>query len=650
MVRVFLCLLGSTVFTALAASTNEVDHLINQLGAEAFKERKAASDTLWKMGIDVVPKLERAMTHDDPEVKIRASVVVEKLTGGDIPGLAKKTREILKRFHDSVDDQRDEAFDELIGQPKGVEVAWILVRYHLEDPEPAVREASVNLRERARRHILAGELDEAESCLRLRAKGPYTRSPQDFAVFLALLPEDRAVREEAPEIMARRALVRGELDTVLEHAEPGDARHETVLRMRNDWRQLASMHEKNYDKDDIRDLGLRASYHRLAGSAERHQQALDDLQAHAANQFDADEIWYAAEAFLLNDQFKKGIAVLADHGDYRAVDLAWRISDYQTILDFKEDGLSDEEREKLAFVQRRIKNPDPYKRPEPKEPPEKEELSAFANLVLETDPQTEADWLPLKRWALADHKSWHRGIRSVRDQLTEKQLAFAYDWSLQSSLADDWGHFDVLRKCHWLRSVEAGDFREAQNRFERHRIPLHVERFKYNEPYYYLTASAEIFHLNTLRAIKEDRREDLPRLMEEAAPLLVNYNLKFHRDLRKRGHGDVGEMMLDHHRRYLKSQIKHFPNCASLLNSYAWNVAISGKDFETGLAFSERSLELIPGHPQFLDTKAELLFQLKRDKEALAILGQAIDILPDNEYYQRQRKRMKAGEREVLPE
>lgn len=661
MTRVILLFLIFTAVSGFAAATNEVDQLIGQLGANSYKAREAASTALWKMGIDALPQLERAMTDDDPEVRVRATNVRKLLAGGNIPGLSNELRDILKRFHASEGDKQKEVFAELIGQPQGLAVAWILVTYHFEDPQPAVSKASGKLRIRARKHIVEGELDSAESCLRLRVIGGYSRAPADLAVFLALLPEEaekaekekaekeKKAAEEDPEVMVRRALVRDELDTVLEHAEAGDALHETVLRMRNDWQQLASMKEKTFDKDDIRDLGLRASYHRMAGSPERHKQALADLQNHAAQQVDKDDVWYAAEAFFLNDKFREGIKVLADHGDYRAVDLAWRTSDMQTILDFKEDGLSDSEREKLAKVQKRIMDPDPYEGPKPKTSSQKD-LSEFAWMVVESDPQTEADWLPLKRWALADHRTWHRGITAVKENFTAEQSGIAHDWSLRCGLADDWGHIDALRKWHWHRAVEAGDFREAENLFNRHRLALHVEKFKYNQPYYYLTATAETFFLKVLRAIDEDRREDLPALMKEFAPILVNWNTKFSRELRKRGHGDVADMMLDEHRRYLKTQLERFPNCASLHNSYGWNLAISGKDFEVGLASNERALELVPNRPKFYDTKAELLFQLKRDKEAFEALQKALDVFPDSTYYNRQLKRFKAGDRDVLPE
>lgn len=88
---------------------------------------------------------------------------------------------------------------------------------------------------------------------------------------------------------------------------------------------------------------------------------------------------------------------------------------------------------------------------------------------------------------------------------------------------------------------------------------------------------------------------------------------------------------------------------AGELNEIAWLTATEGKpaaaDLEAALRLAEKAVELTERtQPQVLDTLAEVLFQLGRVEEALAVIQEAILLDPGQSYYTEQRRRF-LGER-----
>ena len=79
----------------------------------------------------------------------------------------------------------------------------------------------------------------------------------------------------------------------------------------------------------------------------------------------------------------------------------------------------------------------------------------------------------------------------------------------------------------------------------------------------------------------------------------------------------------------------------STLNQYAWRMTELGVNYEDALSKSSLAIELSADNlslqSYILDTKAELLWLLGRNKEALEIIDIAIKIDPQSEYFKEQK-------------
>jgi hypothetical protein len=73
-----LAMLG-THATASAVEVATVEHLVRELGNEAFDEREAASQALRQIGEPALSALRRAALNEDPEIRRRASELVTEI-------------------------------------------------------------------------------------------------------------------------------------------------------------------------------------------------------------------------------------------------------------------------------------------------------------------------------------------------------------------------------------------------------------------------------------------------------------------------------------------------------------------------------------------------------------------------------------------
>jgi tetratricopeptide (TPR) repeat protein len=91
------------------------------------------------------------------------------------------------------------------------------------------------------------------------------------------------------------------------------------------------------------------------------------------------------------------------------------------------------------------------------------------------------------------------------------------------------------------------------------------------------------------------------------------------------------------------------PQSAEAHNNLAWLCAITRRQLETGLVHAQKAVALAPKTAAYLDTLAEVEFQLGRPKHALELIKQAVELAPDFEYFQQQQARMQKGDRASFP-
>lgn len=90
--------------------------------------------------------------------------------------------------------------------------------------------------------------------------------------------------------------------------------------------------------------------------------------------------------------------------------------------------------------------------------------------------------------------------------------------------------------------------------------------------------------------------------------------------------------------------IRDYPGCAWANNQLAWLAGCCRRDLEQGLKHARKAVELSPKTAGYYDTLAEVLFQMGKKDEAIAAEKQALKISPKREYYQKQLKRLEAGD------
>ena len=86
----------------------------------------------------------------------------------------------------------------------------------------------------------------------------------------------------------------------------------------------------------------------------------------------------------------------------------------------------------------------------------------------------------------------------------------------------------------------------------------------------------------------------------------------------------------------LLRSIEEQPEFADAYNALAWTYAENEKRLDQGLYVIDRALEIKPGNLHYLDTKAEILFKMKRYDEAIQIESSLIDRAPGFQFFRDQ--------------
>ena len=93
-----------------------------------------------------------------------------------------------------------------------------------------------------------------------------------------------------------------------------------------------------------------------------------------------------------------------------------------------------------------------------------------------------------------------------------------------------------------------------------------------------------------------------------------------------------------------------FPDDPSALNSYAWRMAEIEFNLEDALIKVQKAIEITADdqnrQANIIDTKAEVLWKLKRFDKAIEAIERAITIEPDNQYFRDQKEKFIQSKKE----
>jgi tetratricopeptide (TPR) repeat protein len=86
------------------------------------------------------------------------------------------------------------------------------------------------------------------------------------------------------------------------------------------------------------------------------------------------------------------------------------------------------------------------------------------------------------------------------------------------------------------------------------------------------------------------------------------------------------------------------PGAATLYNASAWLLARTGRRLDDGLRLAQRAVALSPQHAAYIDTLAEVQFQLGKGDAALELEQEAVALEPERAFLHAQVERFRAGD------
>lgn len=128
------------------------------------------------------------------------------------------------------------------------------------------------------------------------------------------------------------------------------------------------------------------------------------------------------------------------------------------------------------------------------------------------------------------------------------------------------------------------------------------------------------------------------------APGVVEGTIRMCQVLDKAGRKAESDALFDKAIAEHRALLKDHPDCAWALNSTAWLAANVKKGLAQAKKDAERAVALEPDAPGYLDTLAEVLFQLGEKDAAVAAQKKVVALAPHRAYFKKQLARLEAGD------
>jgi tetratricopeptide (TPR) repeat protein len=115
-------------------------------------------------------------------------------------------------------------------------------------------------------------------------------------------------------------------------------------------------------------------------------------------------------------------------------------------------------------------------------------------------------------------------------------------------------------------------------------------------------------------------------------------------ELQRKGHKKDADELFAHTAAVYEKLSADYPKCAWAHNSIAWLSVCCRRDLDQALDHAQKAVALAPTNAGHLDTLAEVHFQLGQKDRALEAQRKAIELEPKRGYFQKQLKRIEAGD------
>jgi hypothetical protein len=310
---------------APAAKTNpmeaEVQTLIQRLGDDRFREREAATDQLWQFGEAAEPALRAALKHSDPEIRVRAGMVLERFEYGLYPDTSEEAAALIRQYRSGNQHQKQVAVSRLLDLQDMRTLSRLIV--HETDQNLRLRIADglrVEMRKQIAASIEAGDFVELERLLRVNMSlNDLQASRQLVTMFLLQerLPEQIAALEKQPSLSNDQLRFLLALEEARENYAAADRWAEklddanlplTLAVRRLRWSDAATIFDRQVLMDGsqpFNQLAYSAIYHRLAGKDQLADERLGHMRT-VTEKLDSQR-WFTMEVLLLHERLEEAL-------------------------------------------------------------------------------------------------------------------------------------------------------------------------------------------------------------------------------------------------------------------------------------------------------------------------------------------------------
>ncbi|MFM7099453.1 MAG: hypothetical protein ACKO16_18735 [Gemmataceae bacterium] len=252
-----------------------------------------------------------------------------------------------------------------------------------------------------------------------------------------------------------------------------------------------------------------------------------------------------------------------------------------------------------------------------------------------------ANWIPLGNDQVRLEYAYALGKRSFSDE--------AYSQFDLISKTGEPGSYAVGASSRALagRLIEKKRFEKAADGFELAMLRCMTPFVSFTQSQAYLNVPSLIARLRCRSAIENsdfDKAGLFASMANDLQPGEVELPILVYQPLVAKGQKKLADNLFETAKKTIQKVVDDYPNCAWAHNSAAWLSACCKTDLNWGLRHAEAAVKLDGKSAAHLDTLAEVLFQLNRQKEAVEAQTKAVALEPTKLYYKKQLKRIQYGD------
>lgn len=343
------------ILVGASAESVDIESAIQRLGSKSYAERESATQSLWTVGQAAQEALNKALKNEDPEIRVRAQFIIERLKLGLRPDSTPEETAYVQQFLYGNSHQRGQIVRELI--QKGAKSQDKIPEW-IDAVSPDNERASLLgifgqiALESARLFITQDKDEQTRNLLNLCLKSGHPPVAQHAVAYYALKDElsakiaelqnsDSSNSKKGLALLYRAA---GDAEKARDAAkESGDNRLlRDILFEMNDWNSLADLNDVMKVPVSINDDRLmQMVFNWMAGKSDAFAKDCEWLEEQVKGLPDMDnKVWNAVETYLVTSQIARADKLLRTKKNYlRAMELQFAALDLNGAFELYEKGL-----------------------------------------------------------------------------------------------------------------------------------------------------------------------------------------------------------------------------------------------------------------------------------------------------------------------